>query len=87
MGSDSFSNIKKWKNYELLLKNYEIYIYNRPGFKVKADMITENIKVLDAPLLQISSTHIREMIHQQKSIRFLVPDIVKAEIEAHQYYH
>lgn len=87
MGSDSFSNIKKWKNYELLLKKYEIYIYNRPGFKVKAEMITGNIKVLDAPLLQISSTHIREMIHQQKSIRFLVPDIVKAEIEAHQYYH
>src|SRR6185437_6582870 len=68
MGGDSFSNIKKWKNYELLLKKYEIYIYNRPGFKVKAEMITENIKVLDAPLLQISSTHIREMIHQQKSI-------------------
>ena len=35
MGSDSFSNIKRWKNYEVLLKNYEIYIYERPGFKVK----------------------------------------------------
>jgi nicotinate-nucleotide adenylyltransferase len=30
MGSDSFSNIKRWKNYEMLLKNYEIYIYERP---------------------------------------------------------
>ena len=86
MGSDSFTNIKKWKNYELLLKNYEIYIYNRPGFKVKSEMITEKIKVLNAPLLQISITHIREMIHEKKSIRFLVPDIVKEEIEAQQYY-
>lgn len=86
MGSDSFSNIKKWKNYELLLKNYEIFIYSRPGFKVKPEMITDNIVVLDAPLLQISSTHIRELIHQKKSIRYLVPDIVKEEIESQQYY-
>jgi nicotinate-nucleotide adenylyltransferase len=86
MGSDSFTNIKKWKNYELLLSNYEIFIYNRPGFKVKSEMIRDNIKVLDAPLLQISSTHIREMIREKKSIRFLVPDIVKDEIEAQQYY-
>lgn len=86
MGSDSFSNIKKWKNYDLLLKNYEIYVYTRPGFKVKSEMISENIKVLDAPLLQISSTHIRDLIKEKKSIRYLVPDIVKEEIEAQQYY-
>jgi nicotinate-nucleotide adenylyltransferase len=55
----------------------------RVAFK---ELITDNVIVLDAPLLQISSTHIREMIHQQKSIRFLVPDIVKEEIEAQQYY-
>lgn len=86
MGSDAFSNIKKWKNYEVLLKRYQIYIYERPGFKVKPEMITENIKVLDAPLLQISSTHIRELIRQNKSIRYLVPDIVKEEIEHQQFY-
>ena len=86
MGGDSFSNIKKWKNYQVLLKNYHIYIYNRPGFIIKESMITEKIKILDAPLLEISSTHIREMIHKKKSIRFLVPDIVKEEIESQQYY-
>lgn len=86
MGSDSFTNIKKWKNYELLLKNYQVYIYSRPGFKVKPEMINEKIIMLDAPLLQISSTHIRDMIREKKSIRFLVPDIVKDEIEAQQYY-
>lgn len=86
MGSDSFSNIKKWKNYEVLLKNNEIVIYQRPGFKVKPEMISHNIKVLTAPLLEISSTHIREMINQKKSIRYLVPDVVKEEIENQQYY-
>ena len=86
MGSDSFSNIKKWKNFEILLRNFEIFIYQRPGFKVKEEMISNNVKVIDAPLLQISSTHIRNLIKEKKSIRYLVPDIVKEEIENQQYY-
>ena len=85
MGSDSFTNIKRWKNYEALLKNYEIYIYERPGFKVK-EMPEAKLTILQAPLLEISSTHIRELIHLKKSIKFLVPDVVKEEIERHQYY-
>ncbi len=85
MGSDSFSNIKRWKNYEVLLDNYPIYIYERPGFKIKENPEAK-ITVLQAPLLEISSTRIRELIHAKKSIRFLVPDIVKEEIEKHQYY-
>lgn len=86
MGSDSFSNIKKWKNYQMLLKNFEIIIYQRPGFIVQPAMVQGKIKIMDAPLLQISSTLIRDMIFQKKSIRYLVPDVVKSEIEIQQYY-
>lgn len=86
MGSDSFSNIKKWKNYQMLLKCYEIIIYQRPGFIIDPEMAPGKTWIIDAPLLQISSTLIRDMIHQKKSIRYLVPDIVKTEIEAQQYY-
>jgi nicotinate-nucleotide adenylyltransferase len=86
MGSDSFSNIKNWKNFEVLLKNYDILIYQRPGFKVKPEMQTSRTHIIEAPLLQISSTMIRKMIKEKKSIRYLVPDIVKQEIEAQQYY-
>ena len=85
MGSDSYTNIKRWKNYEVLLRNYEIYIYERPGFKVK-EKLGAKITILQAPLLEISSTLVRELIHMKKSIKFLVPDIVKEEIERHQYY-
>jgi nicotinate-nucleotide adenylyltransferase len=86
LGSDSFQNITKWKNASYLLENYSLYIYERPGFKVKPAMLNERRTVLKAPLLQISSTQIREMIKQKKSIRYLVPDIVKEEIENQQYY-
>ena len=85
MGSDSYSNIHKWKNYETLLRDYALYIYRRPGFPVETP-VTENIRLLDAPLLEISSTHIRELILQGKSIRYLVPDSVKEEIESNHYY-
>ena len=86
MGSDSFKNIKKWKNSELLIKEYQILVYKRPGFEVK-NTLKANIKILDAPLLDISSSRIREMIKNKKSIRFLVPDIVKEEIERNRYYY
>jgi nicotinate-nucleotide adenylyltransferase len=85
MGSDGFQNINKWKNYEVILKNHFIYIYKRPGFEINTKT-GANIIMVDAPLLEISSTGIREMIKEKKSIRFLVPDLVKDEIEANNYY-
>ena len=86
LGSDSFQNITKWKNAEYLLKNYSLYIYERSGFKVKPEMLNNQRKLLKAPLLQISSTEIREMVKQKKSIRFWVPDIVMEEIHNQLYY-
>ncbi|MEO6135997.1 MAG: nicotinate (nicotinamide) nucleotide adenylyltransferase [Ginsengibacter sp.] len=87
MGSDSFSNIHNWKNHQVLLKNYHVFIYERPGFIVTLkEGTTDKITILKAPLLEISSTHIREMIRTKKSIRYLVPDVVKEEIDSQQYY-
>jgi nicotinate-nucleotide adenylyltransferase len=85
MGSDSFCNIRNWKNYEAILNNYTIYIYKRPGFEIK-DNFGANIILLGAPLLEISSTYIRKLIKENKSIRYIVPDIVKEEIERNAYY-
>jgi nicotinate-nucleotide adenylyltransferase len=85
MGSDGFQNINKWKNYSTLVKNYSFHIYVRPGFEVQ-DNFGASINILKAPLLDISSTAIRNMIIEKKSIRFLVPDMVKEEIERNAYY-
>ena len=86
MGSDSFQNLPKWKNYEFILKNYPIYIYTRPGHEVKNDGQKSNIHILKAPLLEISATHIRENVKHGRSIRYLVPDKVMEEIERNAYY-
>jgi nicotinate-nucleotide adenylyltransferase len=85
MGSDSFSNLTNWKNYEVIIKNHPLLIYKRPGFEVD-NRIEAKIVLLDAPLLEISSTHIRKFIKAGKSIRYLVPDMVKEEIEKNNYY-
>ncbi|HYE54533.1 MAG TPA: nicotinate (nicotinamide) nucleotide adenylyltransferase [Chitinophagaceae bacterium] len=86
MGSDSFQNLSKWKNPEYILKHHKIYVYKRPGIDIKPQPDNSNVIVLDAPLLQISATHIRENVRNGRSIRFLVPDKVKEEIERNGYY-
>lgn len=85
LGSDGFQNINKWHNAPVILKNYPLIVYKRPGFEV-TETFGADVLVLDAPLLQISSTHIRKLIKEGKSIRYLVPDIVAEEI-ARQYYY
>ena len=85
MGSDSFQNINNWKNYEQILSNYNIYIYLRLNFPV-AENQPENIILLQAPLIEISSTNIRKYIKNGKSIRYMVTDGVMQEIEAMHYY-
>ena len=86
MGSDSLQNITRWKNYEMLTQNYQLLVYERPGFKTENNF-GKNVIPLKAPLLDISSTKIREMIKKGESIRFLVPDAVKEEIEKNHYYN
>jgi nicotinate-nucleotide adenylyltransferase len=85
MGSDSFTNIKKWKNYETIIKNYEIYVYQRTGYPIQN--IEETIvNKLEAPLIEISSSAIRKIIKDGKSIRYLVPDVVDQQIKENKYY-
>lgn len=85
IGSDGFQNIEKWKNANIILSNYPILIYKRPGFEIK-EPLPASVNLVNAPLLEISSTLIRYMIKNKKNIRFLVPDIVKDEIERNRFY-
>ncbi|MEO6313759.1 MAG: nicotinate (nicotinamide) nucleotide adenylyltransferase [Chitinophagaceae bacterium] len=85
LGSDGLQNLHKWKNAAVLVKDYTVYVYKRPGFDI-VNTLNARIEIADAPLLEISSTHIREMIKAGKSIRYLVPDKVREEIDLYHYY-
>ena len=85
IGSDSFLNFEKWKNYNQIILNYNILIYPRPGFIVR-EVLPNNIRLINAPLMEISSTEIRKLIKEKKSIRYLVTDKVMEEIELRGYY-
>jgi nicotinate-nucleotide adenylyltransferase len=85
MGSDSFMNLAKWKNYEFIIQNHKIYVFKRPGFDI-INNLHADIEEVDAPLLEISSTKIREMIKASIPIRYLVPQKVAEEIELNRYY-
>lgn len=85
MGSDSFCNLPKWKNHEVIVKQHKLFIFLRPGYEVKNNL-NANIEIINAPLLDISSTQIRQMIKSGIPIRYLVPDKVALEIENNRYY-
>ena len=86
LGSDGFQNIIKWKNSAFIIENYKFLIYKRPGYDINNEAMA-NIKIIEGPQLYISSTHIRKLIEEQKSIKYLVPDLVAGEIKARGYYN
>jgi len=85
MGSDSYQNIDKWKNYETIINSYPVYVYKREGHEIK-NALGKDPEILSAPIIQISASQIREHIRSAKSIRYLVPEIVREEIESRKFY-
>ena len=85
MGSDSYQNLDKWKNFETIVSGYSIYVYKREGHEINKFWGREPT-ILNAPLIQISATQIRDHVKAGKSIRYLVPEIVREEIETRKFY-
>lgn len=74
MGSDNLDSFPKWKNSEIILENYGIIVYPRPGFEQSKVLDHKNITVVtEAPLMEISSSFIRKSIKAGKDIRHFMP--------------
>jgi nicotinate-nucleotide adenylyltransferase len=86
MGSDNLESITKWKNYEILLRDYPIMVYNRPDFTAVKDFPGARIQYFDAPLLNISATFIREAIRSGKDVRYLLPDKIYDYVKSMHFY-
>jgi nicotinate-nucleotide adenylyltransferase len=86
MGGDNLATINKWKNYEILLRDYEIYLYKRPNYDLGEYGNYPNVKHFEAPMLDISATYIRQCIKEGKSVRYLLPDAVFQYLEVGNFY-
>lgn len=80
MGSDNLESFNHWKNFDVILKYYKILVYMRPGFENVPFLNHPSVSTLNAPLLEISSSFIRKLISEGKSIQYLVPNEVRNEI-------
>lgn len=76
MGGDNLGTLHKWKNYEMIINNHEIYVYKRPEYDLGELVDHRSVSVFEAPLMHISASYIREQIKLGKDIRYLVPDAV-----------
>lgn len=86
MGGDNLPTLPKWKNYEILLRDYDIHVYNRPGYEAGELAEHPRITFHDAPLMHLSATYIRKCIQEGHSLRYLVPEAVARELEASGMY-
>jgi len=87
IGEDNLQHFSKWKNYEQILENYELYVYPRPD--AQKDLELKNhpkIRMVKAPLLDISATYIRELIKKGQSVRYLIPPEVEGYINSKGFY-
>ncbi len=73
MGADGLRTFHKWKNADLIAEKYHRLIYPRPGIDMDAVSRLPNATIVDAPLMEISSSFIRKAIREGKDVRHLVP--------------
>lgn len=77
MGADNWLKIRRWKEYETLLDNYPILIYPRLGCEVEIPARYPHIRQVNAPVVEISSTFIRESLQAGKDVRFFLPESIR----------
>ncbi len=87
MGSDNLETLPRWKNYELILRDYHIYVYVRQGRTGGSLATHPHVHIVpDVPLLQLSASYIRQCIRQGYSVQYMVPDAVFHYLEASGLY-
>lgn len=86
MGTDNLENFHKWKNYEEILKQCELYVYPRlqcEGGNLKTH---SKVKLVNAPMIEISSTFIRSAIKEKTDLRYFVPEAAWNYIKEMHFY-
>jgi len=86
MGSDNLASFHKWKNFNEILRNHQIYMYPRPNTKQVELLNHPNVKKVEAPLMEISSSFIRKAIKENKKVPYFLPTKVWSYIKEMHFY-
>lgn len=87
MGEDNLASLPKWKNYEALVKNHQIFVYPRVFDQSEENYLThKNIQKINAPIIELSATEIRKMIKENKNVRPMLPPEVFDYIDKMGFY-
>ncbi len=77
IGADNWQLFPRWKSHDEILRNYNLLVYPRRGYTIHIPEDTPQVQIAEAPLLEISSTFIRESIAAGKDVRFFLPEAVR----------
>jgi nicotinate-nucleotide adenylyltransferase len=86
IGADNWQVFHKWKEYRQIIDEFPIWIYPRLGFDVSIPSGLTSVKLLQAPLVEISSTFIRNAVREGHDMRRFVPGVVWQYIDSHRLY-
>ncbi|MGD9557621.1 MAG: nicotinate (nicotinamide) nucleotide adenylyltransferase [Mangrovibacterium sp.] len=86
MGSDNLKHLHKWKNADEILKNYSILVYPRPGDPINTGALHPHIRLVNAPLMEISASFIRQAIAENKNICHFVPPAAYRYLQEMNFY-
>jgi nicotinate-nucleotide adenylyltransferase len=89
MGEDNLDSLPKWKNAEKLMSDYQIIVYPRTfeGEKKDSEYLQhENISIVNAPIIELSATEIRNMIKEGKNVRPMLPPEVFEYLDGSSFY-
>ncbi len=85
-GTDILPSFHKWKNYEQILEQYELYIYPRPGYDPGQWKDHPKIKYIAAPMVEISASFIRKGIQDEKNMDYFLPSKVYEYMRGMNFY-
>lgn len=86
MGSDNLATLHRWRNYEYLLEHYRIMVYPRPGTADCPLAKYPNVTLVDVPMMDISSTYIRQQIAARRDVRYLLTEPVHRYLTEMHFY-
>ena len=86
MGGDNLENFTRWRNYEYILENYDLYVYPRPGSKLGPLAEHGHVHIVEVPIMDISSSYIRRQIAEGHPPRYMLTEpVFKYLTEMHFY--